>query len=130
MQNREAPCDSKPMVGWRSRCSTVDTMIYWEAQSNEMRVACSACGSLDTRVSFEFLCYTRHTCRACSTTFTHTGGRAGHSDDAPTIDLGSYRGAPSSALNNTATTLSGDSALALTVFRVPPHAVNRAVGAT
>ena len=103
-------------------------MIYWEAQSNEIRVACSACGSLDTRVSFEFLCYTRHTCRVCSTTFTHSGGLADHGDNAPTIDAGGYQDASPSALNNTATTLSGESALALTVFRVPPHAVNRAVG--
>jgi hypothetical protein len=129
MQNREDSCDCKPMVGWRPRCSTVDTMIYWEAQSSEMRVACSACGSVDTRVSFEFLCYTRHTCRTCSTTFTHSG-RADHGDDAPTIDADGYRGAPSRALNHRAATLSGESALALTVFRVPPHAVNGVVGAT
>ena len=107
-------------------------MIYWEAQSNEMKVACSACGSVDTRVSFEFLCYTRHTCRVCSTTFTHSGGRMqrqGHGDDFRTIDVGSTD-APPDVLNHASLTLSGESTLALTVFRVPPHAVNRAVGAT
>jgi len=108
-------------------------MIYWEAQSNEMRVACSACGSGDTRVSFEFLCYTRHTCRACSTTFTHSGGRVqrqDRDDDAPADDAGSYTDAPASALKNPVLAVSAQSALALAIFRVPPRAVNREVRAT
>ena len=107
-------------------------MIYWEAQSNEMKVACSACGSVDTRVSFEFLCYARHTCRVCSTAFTHSGRhvqRRGHGDDPRTIDVGSTD-APPAALNHASLTLTDESALALTVFRVPSHAVNRVVGAT
>jgi ribosomal protein S27E len=79
----------------------MSTMIYWEAHSNEMKVACSACGSLDTQVSFEFLRYTRHTCRACSTTFTHSGGRVqrrDHDDDARADDVGTCTNALSSAL--------------------------------
>jgi hypothetical protein len=107
-------------------------MIYWEAQSNEMRVACSACGSVDTRVSFEFLCYTRHTCRACSTTFTHSGGRVhrqDREDDAPADDADSYTDAPASALKNPVLAVSAPSALALAIFRVPPP-VNREVRAT
>src|SRR5258705_2381774 len=108
-------------------------MIYWEAQSNEMRVACSACGSGDTRVSFEFLCYTRHTCRECSTTFTHSGGRVqrqDRDDDAPIDGAGRYTDAPASALKNPVPAMSAQSALALVVFRVPPRAVNREVRAT
>lgn len=78
-------------------------MIYWEAQSNEMKVACSACGSVDTQVSFEFLCYTRHTCRICSTTFTHSGGRferRDHDVDALADDAGTGTNASPSALKN------------------------------
>jgi hypothetical protein len=78
------------------------TMIYWEAQSNEMKVACSACGSADTQVSFEFLCYTRHTCCVCSTTFTHSGGplpRRDHDDDA-LADVGTGTNALPSAVKN------------------------------
>ena len=103
MKNREDPGDSRSMFGWRSRCSAVSTMIYWEAQSSEMNVACSACGSVDTQVSFEFLCYTRHTCRVCSTTFTHSGGRLqrrDRDDDALADDVGTCTNAPPSALKN------------------------------
>ena len=82
-------------------------MIYWEAQSNEMKVACSACGSVDTQVSFEFLCYTRHTCRVCSTTFTHSCGRLrrDHDDDALADDVGTCTNALPSALKNPALAL-------------------------
>jgi hypothetical protein len=108
-------------------------MIYWEARSNEMRVVCSACGSGDTRVSFEFLCYTRHTCRACSTTFTHSGGRVqrqGREDDALADDGGRHIDASPGALKNPDPAVSAQSALALAIFRVPPRAVNREVRAT
>lgn len=80
-------------------------MIYWEAQSNAMKVACSACGSVDTQVSFEFLCYTRHTCRVCSTTFTHSGGRLPRGDReevALADDVGTCTNASPSALKNPA----------------------------
>ena len=103
MKSREDPCDSKSISRWRSRCSAMSTMIYWEAQSNEMKVACSACGSIDTQVSFEFLRYTRHTCRVCSTTFTHSGGlvqRRDHDDDALADDVGTCTKAAPSALRN------------------------------
>ena len=78
-------------------------MIYREAQSNEMKVACSACGSVDTQVSFEFLCYTRHMCRVCSTTFTHSGGRLqrrNRDEEALADDVAICTNAPPSALKN------------------------------
>jgi hypothetical protein len=67
-------------------------MIYWEAESNEQRVRCTACGSADTRVSFEFLSFARLTCRTCSAT-TYSGGRLygqGRFDGASTMNVVSY----------------------------------------
>jgi hypothetical protein len=132
MKNRKDPCGSKSMFGWRSRCSAISAMIYWESQSNEMKVACSACGSMDTRVSFEFLCYTRHTCRTCSMTFTDSSGRLpgrGCDHDAPANNGGSDRDASPSALKNPAVAVSAETALALAVFGEPLSAVNREVSA-
>jgi len=42
-------------------------MIHWEAPLSD--VACRSCGSTDTRVSFEFLAFTRRTCRDCGAAF-------------------------------------------------------------
>ena len=43
------------------------TMIRWEPTLHV--VACSNCGSHDTRVSFEFLSFARRVCRNCGATF-------------------------------------------------------------
>ena len=42
-------------------------MIHWEAPLRD--VACRKCGSSDTRVSFEFLAFTRRVCRDCGAAF-------------------------------------------------------------
>lgn len=42
-------------------------MIHWETPLRE--VACRNCGSSDTRVSFEFLAFTRRVCRECGAAF-------------------------------------------------------------
>lgn len=42
-------------------------MIRWEGP--QRTVDCGHCGSSDTEVSFEFLTFTRHHCRACGATF-------------------------------------------------------------
>lgn len=44
-------------------------MIYWDGTSEEEQVPCALCGSHDTRVSIEFLNFTRYACRACSRTY-------------------------------------------------------------
>jgi hypothetical protein len=45
----------------------IEAMIHWEAPLGD--VACRSCGSTDTRVSFEFLAFTRRTCRDCGAAF-------------------------------------------------------------
>jgi hypothetical protein len=93
-------------------------MIYWEADSNEPKVRCTACGSADTRVSFEFLSFARHTCRSCSTT-TYSGGHVhgrGRSDDVSTMSVGGYADAAPST------------SIVLMAFREPHRSINTAPG--
>ena len=42
-------------------------MIHWETPLRA--VECRNCGSSDTRVSFEFLAFTRRVCRDCGAAF-------------------------------------------------------------
>jgi transposase-like protein len=50
-------------------------MIRWEGP--QRTVECGHCGSSDTEVSFEFMAFTRHHCRACGSSFTTFTGRSG-----------------------------------------------------
>jgi hypothetical protein len=54
------------MVGFEVAHPTT-AMIHWEAPLRA--VACGNCGSSDTRVSFEFLAFTRRVCPECGTAF-------------------------------------------------------------
>ena len=49
-------------------------MIRWEAPQGA--VVCSYCGSEETDISFEFLAFTRHVCRACGEAFYTIAARS------------------------------------------------------
>jgi len=49
-------------------------MIRWEAPSGT--VSCVSCQSGETRVSFEFLTFTRRVCRNCGAVFITVGERS------------------------------------------------------
>jgi len=56
-----------PVVGFEVAHASRGRMIHWEAPLRA--VACRNCGSSDTRVSFEFLAFTRRICPECGAAF-------------------------------------------------------------